>query len=99
VAGSSLRFLNDRLHACGIENCGNISGLMADDGNDGARLDGLTGSNDVVDQSATAGAVQHLGEGRLEARSLAGSQDDDGKIRQSHGCSILRCLDSFWQEM
>jgi hypothetical protein len=45
----------------------------------------LTGTNDVLNQGATAGAMQHLGEGRLEARSLAGSQDDDGEIRQSHG--------------
>jgi hypothetical protein len=84
VARPSLRLLHDSLHTKRLENGGNIGGLMSDDGNHRARLQRLTGTDDVLDQGTPAGSVQHLGQRRLQACPLTGSQDYNSKITQSH---------------
>jgi hypothetical protein len=84
VARPSLRLLHDSLHTKRLDNRGNIVRLMSYDGNHRARLQGLTGTDDVFDERAPAGAVQNLGQRRLESRPFTGSQNYNSKITQSH---------------
>ena len=81
MARPPLWFLDDRLHAQGLEDRRDLRGLMSDNGNNRTRLQRLAGSDDVLDERTTARAVQNFGERRLQARSLARSQNDDGTIR------------------
>jgi hypothetical protein len=63
---------------------------MSDDGDHGARLEAHAGLHDVLDESPPAGAVQHFGEVRTQARPFARGKDHNDKIREGHVRGIVR---------
>ena len=67
VAGAALRLLQHGADSQRLKQGGNLLGLMADDGDDGARLERLAGAHDVLDQRAAAGAMQHFGQQDADA--------------------------------
>ena len=54
--------------------------LVADDGDDPLRLDGLHGAQHVPDHAASADGVQHLHRLGLHAGAPAGGEDDHGEV-------------------
>ena len=60
--------------------------LVADDGDDAGRLDGLHGAEHVADHGAPGDGVQHLHGLRLHAGAAAGGEHDDGEV--VHGRSL-----------
>jgi len=79
MAGAFLFGLEDEPEVVFGQNGADLFGLVADDNDDPfGRRQFPCDSDDVLDESQTAGAVEDLGLARLHARSEAGSQYQDG---------------------
>ena len=80
VAGAQRRILNG--DAVGAEALFNVSAdfrrVGADHDDDAFAAQSLGRVDGVVQHGARADRVQHLGQGRLHARALAGGEDDGG---------------------
>jgi len=84
VAGAVLRLLENGLCAQRLNHRRDVFGLVADDDVDCPRLQRHRRAHHVLDQRASAGAVQHLGQRRAQACALARGQNDDDEIGKRH---------------
>src|SRR5580700_11756256 len=87
MAGAALLGLQDEIYAGGSQGGTDPVGFVANDGvNVGWRHDAGSCSDDVGQQRLAADFMQHLGQLRFEARTLAGGQDGDRNARRSRRC-------------
>jgi hypothetical protein len=73
------------LHTQGLEEGRHFGGLVPDDCHHRSRLEGLTSTNHMFDQSASAGTMENFGEGGLQTSSFTCGENNNGKVMQSHG--------------
>lgn len=95
MAGAILRLLQNGSDIQSLDGGGNLLGLMTHDGNNFFGSQWHTGADDVINERASAGAVENLRETGFEASSFAGGEDENSDVFIGHKQSIVPLTEEF----
>jgi hypothetical protein len=80
MSGSVLRLLQHSFRAGRLDQCGYLFCLMPYDDHGFLGAKRCRRAQDVLDQRAASGAVQHFRQPRLQPGTFSGGKDHDGQI-------------------